>query len=196
MGCFYLDTGALYRAVAWKVRSAGIDSSDHAAVGRLLSETDLRVERREGRMAVLMDGRELSQELRTPEISSLASVVSAIPAVRDRLLPVQREAAERESVVAEGRDIGTRVFPQADVKFFLDADLDVRAARRHRELAAGGATASPDQTRREVAARDERDRSRDIAPLAPAADAHVIDTSGLDVEQVLDRLMAVVAPKL
>jgi cytidylate kinase len=192
----YLDTGALYRAVAWAVRSAGVNPSDHAAVARLLSETDLRIERREGRMAVVVDGRELSQELRTPEISHLASVVSAIPAVRDRLLPVQREAAERESVVAEGRDIGTRVFPQADVKFFLDADLEVRAARRHRELVAEGTAESPDQTRREVAARDERDRSRDIAPLAPASDAHVIDTSGLDVEQVLDRLMAVVAPKL
>jgi cytidylate kinase len=192
----YLDTGALYRAVAWKVKSAGLSPSDHGAIARLLSETDVRVERREGGMAVLVDGRELSQELRTPEISRLASVVSAVPAVRDRLLPVQRDVGKRESVVAEGRDIGTRVFPQADLKFFLDADLNVRAARRHRELVAGGAAVSPEQTRLEVAARDERDRSRDIAPLAPAADAHVIDTGGLDVEQVLDCLMAVVAPKL
>lgn len=156
----------------------------------------MRVERKDDRVSVAVDGRELEQELRTPEISRMASMISAIPAVRDWLRPVQREAGERGSVVAEGRDIGTRIFPQADVKFFLDAELAVRAARRHRELVAGGQGISLDQTREEVRVRDERDRSRDVAPLAPAADAHVIDTSALDVEQVLDRMMAVIATKL
>lgn len=161
-----------------------------------MSGLDIRLERQDGQTVVVVDGRALSQELRTPEISHLASVVSAMPAVRDRLLPVQREVGERESVVAEGRDIGTRIFPRADVKFFLDADLDVRTARRHRELVSGGTAVSSAQTRLEVEARDARDRSRDIAPLTPATDAHVIDTSGLDVEQVLDRMMAVLATKL
>ena len=196
LGCLYLDTGALYRAVAWKVQTAGITPSDHAAVERLLSRTQVRIERKDDRTSVVVDGRELEQELRTPEISRMASMIAAIPAVRDWLLPVQREAGERGSVVAEGRDIGTRIFPQADVKFFLDAELAVRAARRHRELVAGGQGISLDQTREEVRVRDEHDRSRDIAPLAPAADAHVIDTSALDVEQVLDRMMAVIATKL
>ena len=182
--------------MAWKVQTAGIPPSDHAAVERLLSRTQVRVERKDDRVSVAVDGRELEQELRTPEISRMASMISAIPAVRDWLRPVQREAGERGSVVAEGRDIGTRIFPQADVKFFLDAELAVRAARRHRELVAGGQGISLDQTREEVRVRDERDRSRDVAPLAPAADAHVIDTSALDVEQVLDRMMAVIATKL
>lgn len=192
----YLDTGALYRAVAWKVQTAGISPSDHAAVERLLSGTQVRIEHKDDRTSVVVDGRELGQELRTPEISRMASMISANPAVRDWLLPVQREAGGRGSVVAEGRDIGTRIFPQADVKFFLDAELAVRAARRHRELVAGGQGISLDQTREEVRVRDERDRSRDIAPLAPAADAHVIDTSALDVDQVLERMMAVIADKL
>ena len=196
LGCLYLDTGALYRAVAWKVKTAGISPSDHAAVERLLSRTQVRIERKDGRTLVVVDGRDLAEELRTPEISRLASMISAIPSVRDWLLPVQREVGERGSVVAEGRDIGTRIFPQADVKFFLDAELAIRAARRHGELVSGGQGISLDQTREEVQVRDERDRSRDIAPLAPAADAHVIDTSRLDVEQVLDRMMAVLATKL
>jgi cytidylate kinase len=196
LGCLYLDTGALYRAVAWKVNAAGVSASDHAAIARLVAGLDIRLRWQDGHQVVVVDGRELSQELRAPEISHLASVVSAIPAVRERLLPVQRGVGERESVVAEGRDIGTRIFPRADAKFFLDADLDVRTARRHRELVSGGTAGSPSQTRLEVEARDARDRSRDIAPLAPDADAHVIDTSGLDVEQVLDRMMAVLATKL
>jgi cytidylate kinase len=196
LGCLYLDTGALYRAVAWKVSAAGINPSNRAAIERILSTSEVSIELRDGRTHVVMDGREPSQEMRTPEISQMASLISAIPAVRDWLLPVQRKAGAKDSVVAEGRDIGTRIFPQADVKFFLDADLDVRAARRYRELAAGGVGVSLEQTRQEVQARDERDRSRDIAPLRPAEDAYVIDTSALDVDQVLDRMMAVIAAKL
>jgi cytidylate kinase len=144
---------------------------------------------------VIVDGRKLSQELRSSEISQMASIISAIPAVRDWLLPIQREAGVRGSLVAEGRDIGTRVFPQADVKFFLDAAVDVRAARRHQELPSGE-NVTLEQTKHNVQARDERDRSREIAPLVPAPDAHVIDTSVLTVEQVLDRMMAVIAVKL
>lgn len=196
LGALYLDTGALYRAVACKVKAAGIDAGDGGAVARILLSIDLRLERQGEQMTVVLDGRMMSHELRTPEISRLASVVSAIPAVRDWLLPVQREVAASGSVVAEGRDIGTRVFPQADVKFFLEADLEVRAARRHRELADKQAGQSFADTRNEVKLRDARDRAREVAPLIPAQDAHVIDTSTLDVRQVLDRMMAIIAAKL
>ena len=147
-------------------------------------------------MAVLIDGKELREELRTPEITRLASMVSAIPAVREWLLPVQRQVAGRGHMVAEGRDIGTRVFPNAEVKFFVEADLDVRAGRRHRELAAGGNDQSFDQTREEVRVRDERDRARDVAPLVKAPDAHLIDTSTLDEHEVLEQMMAIIAAKL
>jgi cytidylate kinase len=196
LGALYLDTGALYRAVAYKARATDIDAVDGGAVARMLSATDLRIERHGEHMIVVLDGKPMTHELRTPEISRLASVVSAIPAVRDWLLPVQRGVAAAGSVVAEGRDIGTRVFPRADVKFFLEAELEVRAARRHRELAEKQAGQSLAETKSEVEMRDARDRAREVDPLIPAQDAHVIDTSTLDVGQVLDRMMAIIATKL
>lgn len=147
-------------------------------------------------MHVAVNGNDVTAELRTPEISAIASQVSAIPAVRDWLLPVQRRMGEAGGVVAEGRDLGTRVFPEADAKFFLDADVQTRARRRQRELAEKGRTATLEQTRQEIETRDRRDRSRTVAPLVPAADAEVIDTSALTVEQVVDRMMQIIAAKL
>lgn len=192
----YLDTGALYRALAWKVRERGIDPAQSQAMVTLLSSTKLTMESGPERPRVCVDGREVSEQIRTPEISRLASIVSAIPAVRDWLLPVQREIGASGGVVGEGRDLGTRVFPTADVKFFLDADVAVRAARRHLELVASGHAARLDETRREIEIRDTQDRSRDIAPLVQAADAVVIDTSALGVEQVVERMLAVIATRL
>jgi cytidylate kinase len=192
----YLDTGALYRAVAWKVRAGGVDPADRDAVAALLPSTTIAMEHRPERPRVSVDGRDVSEEIRTDEISRVASIVSAIPSVREWLLPVQRRIGAAGGVVAEGRDLGTRVFPAADVKFFLEADMDVRAGRRHRELTGTDRSAALDQTRQEIVNRDERDRSRDLAPLVPAADATVVDTSTLTVEQVIERLMAVIAAKL
>ncbi|MBM4123337.1 MAG: (d)CMP kinase [Nitrospira sp.] len=196
LGYLYLDTGALYRAVAWKVRQAGVDPSDHEAVATLLPATTVTMEYRPERARVSVDQQDVTEEIRTPDISRLASVVSAIPAVRDWLLPVQRRIGSAGGVVAEGRDLGTRVFPAADVKFFLEADMEVRAARRHRELTAAGHAAPLNETRRDIHTRDTQDRSRDIAPLVPASDASVVDTSVLTAEQVVDRMMAVIAAKL
>jgi cytidylate kinase len=129
-------------------------------------------------------------------VTALASLVSAIPAVREWLLPVQRQIGAEGCVVAEGRDIGTRVFPGADVKFFLEADAEVRATRRHRELVAAGHAVQFDQTKRDLTGRDDRDRSRTVAPLMPAADAERIDTSSMPVEAVVEHMMTVVAAKL
>jgi cytidylate kinase len=129
-------------------------------------------------------------------VSEAASVVSAIPAVRAWLLPVQRKIGERGSIVAEGRDIGTKVFPTAPVKFFLEADPNVRAQRRHRELVAAGHGAAIEQTSAELAGRDDRDRSRSMAPLMAADDAHHIDTSRLSAEEVVNRMFTVVTSKL
>ena len=126
----------------------------------------------------------------------MASLVSAIPAVRDWLLPVQRRMGEAGGVVAEGRDLGTRVFPSADAKFFLDADVNARAARRQRDLTGAGRPAPLERTKREIETRDQRDRSRTVAPLIPAEDAKVIDSTSLTVEQVIDRMMATIAAKL
>lgn len=196
LGYRYVDTGALYRAVAWKVNRSKVDPSDPAAVSALLPSMSiaLRYERESPRVCVNHD--DVTQEIRTSEISQIASVVSAIPAVREWLLPVQRRVGSDGHVVVEGRDIGTCVFPHADVKFFLDADVAVRAARRHRELATAGHAVAPEKTRQDIDVRDTRDRSRELAPLAPAADAHMIDTSAMEVGQVVDRMLAIIASNL
>ena len=196
LGYLYLDTGALYRAVAWKVQRAGIALSSADAVAALLAQTTIRIEQQPERTCVFVDGKDVTGELRAPEISKLASLVSAISVVREWLLPVQREIGRHGGLVAEGRDIGTRVFPWADVKFFLDASLEVRAARRNLELTAAGRHVVLDQTSQDLDARDGRDRTRELAPLVPAPDARVIDTSGLQVEEIVDRMMAMIAAKL
>lgn len=196
LGYLYLDTGALYRAVAWNVLYHGVDPTDAQAVESLLPGTSIQMQFQNGSVKVLVNGRNITDELRTPAVSAAASVVSAIPAVRAWLLPVQRQIGSAGAVVAEGRDIGTKVFPQAEVKFFLDADADVRTERRHRELVAAGHTGALEQTSADLIGRDTRDRTRTIAPLVPAEDALHIDTSAMTVEAVVDHMMAVITAKL
>ena len=196
LGYLYLDTGALYRAVAWKVLDAGLSSDDRAAIAALLSNMSLRMACGPEQVHVLLNGRDITGELRTPAVSALASIVSAIPAVREWLLPVQRQIGAAGCVVAEGRDIGTKVFPQADVKFFLEADPDIRATRRHRELVAAGHAVHLDQTKRDMTGRDDRDRTRTVAPLMPAADAERLDTSNIPAETVVEHMMTVITAKL
>ena len=190
----YVDTGALYRAVAWKVGQQRIDPSDHAAIARLLQETRIVIVSDPAAPRVEVDDRDVTEDIRTAEVSHMASIVSAIPAVRESP-SVQRSIGSEGHVVVEGRDIGTCVFPAADVKFFLDADSSVRAARRQRELVTAGHSPQLDRTRQDIDARDQRDRSRSVAPLAAATDALEIDTSALSIEQVIERLMAVIATK-
>ena len=196
LGYLYLDTGALYRAIAWKVLHEQVEPADHARVAGLLETTSIHMQFQNGSMQVLVDGRDITGELRTPEVTSAASIVSAIPRVREWLLPVQRQIGQRGSVVAEGRDIGTKVFPFAPLKFFLDADATVRAERRHRELVAAGHREAIETTYQDLSGRDMRDRNRSVAPLVPAADARPIDTSTLDVEQVVAQMMAAVSAAL
>lgn len=196
LGYLYLDTGALYRAVAWKVRQRSLNPEDRAAVAALLPETRVEMIGADGTMRVLVDSRDVTEDLRMPEVTSYASVVSAIPAVREWLLPIQRAIGAAGAVVAEGRDIGTKVFPSADVKFFLEADAEVRAVRRHQELVAAGRPVALEDTRQDLSSRDSRDRSRDIAPLVAAPDAQHIDTTTTPADQVVDRMMAVIAARL
>ena len=196
LGYLYLDTGALYRAMAWAVIESGRDPADTKAVTALLPALSLQMQFHQGVAAVLVSGKDVSSELRTPAVSAAASVVSAIPAVRAWLLPVQRQIGEGGAVVAEGRDMGTNVFPAADVKFFLEADPTVRAQRRHRELVAAGHSRALEETSADLAGRDTRDRSRSIAPLTPAEDARFIDTSTLSIAEVVDQMMVVIAARL
>ncbi|MCS6319200.1 MAG: (d)CMP kinase [Nitrospira sp.] len=196
LGYLYLDTGALYRAIAWKVHDTGLSPDEHLAITALLPKTTLHMACGPEQSHVLLDGRDITGQLRTPTVTALASMVSAIPAVREWLLPVQRQIGAEGGVVAEGRDIGTRVFPEADVKFFLEADAEVRATRRHRELVAAGHSVQFDQTKRDMTGRDDRDRSRTVAPLIPAPDAERIDTSSMPAEAVVEHMLAVITARL
>jgi cytidylate kinase len=193
LGYLYLDTGALYRAIAWHVLRHGIDPSDREQVTASLPTLSVQMLFHNGSMRVLVNDADVTGELRTPEVTAAASVVSAIPEVREWLLPVQRQIGQRGSVVAEGRDIGTRIFPSAPVKFFLEADATVRAERRHRELVAAGHGGPMEKTYQDLSGRDERDRTRAVAPLMPAPDARLIDTSSLRIEDVVEQMLAVVA---
>jgi CMP/dCMP kinase len=193
LGYLYLDTGALYRAVAWKTLQSRIRPADHARVATLLPTTSIHMQFHEGAMQVLVDGSDVTGQLRAPDVTAAASIVSAIPAVREWLLPIQRQIGQGGSVVAEGRDIGTKVFPAAPFKFFLDADADVRVARRHRELVAAGRGGSIENTSQDLSARDQRDRTRSIDPLVPAMDARFIDTSTLSPDQVVEQMIATVS---
>jgi len=193
LGYLYLDTGALYRAVAWKVLREKTQPEDAERVCQLLSTTSIHMHFQHGSMQVLLDGHDITGELRTPDVTASASVVSAIPAVREWLLPIQRQIGQRGSVVAEGRDMGTTVFPTAPLKFFLEADATVRADRRHRELVSAGHNGPLEKTYQDLSGRDSRDRNRAVAPLVPAADARHIDTSALSVEEVVSQIVAAVS---
>ncbi len=196
LGYLYLDTGALYRAIAWKVLQSRIRQTDDEQVTTILPTTSIYMQFDHGTMQVLVDGLDVTGQLRTPEVTAAASVVSAIPAVREWLLPIQRQIGQRGSVVAEGRDIGTKVFPAAPFKFFLDADADIRVARRHRELVAAGRGGTVETTSRDLSDRDRRDRTRSVAPLIPAGDARLIDTSALSPDQVVEQMVAAISTRL
>ena len=182
LGYRLLDTGATYRAVAVSVARAGIAPDDLVALGRHLARTGIEVV--SGR--VMVDGQDVSGEIRTQEISQLTSRLSALRVVREKVTPIQRRETARGGVVLEGRDTGTVVCPDAEVKFYLTATLDTRARRRFAELAAQGAQVTLDAVRAEVAARDAQDSGRELAPLRKAPDAIEVDTTALTPEQVVD----------
>ncbi len=185
LGCLYLDSGAMYRAFALKVERLGLSSSldDTARIAALARDTVIGFTGPHEDPRVVLDGTPLGEEIRTPAISELSSRVAALAAVRERMAELQRALAARQCLVAEGRDMGTVLFPGAPVKVFLDASVEERARRRHRELVAGGLAADPDEVRRDIERRDRRDRERNVAPLFPAADAGVIDTTGHTIEE-------------
>jgi len=201
LGWRVFETGGLYRAVAWAALKAGVDPDDRRAMGRLcarlaLTLTPVRHVDGWGRgrsgpagWRIKVKGRALGRELRDDAVTSAASRVAALPVVRRRLLIVQRALARRGGVVMEGRDIGTVVCPTAPAKFFLDADPSVRGRRRFREQGAGRGSAR--QVITAIRERDRRDQGRPLAPLRAAADAIRIDTTGLTLEQVVDKMMAV-----
>lgn len=190
LGFIYLDTGAMYRALALKVLREGIDLSDDALLAEVVSSTDIDLRENAGRLEVLLDGRDVAGEIRTPEVSQMASRISASKCVRARMLELQQAVGQRGSLVAEGRDIGTVIFPEAEVKVFLDASARERARRRYQELKAAGREVDFDATLKEMEERDRRDSERALAPLRRADDAMVIDSSDLDADAVAAMVLA------
>jgi cytidylate kinase len=191
LGFVYIDSGAMYRAVALWAQRAGISESDLHKLEQLAREAS--VEFRAGTaQRVLLNGEDVTEAIREPGVSALASRVSAVPGVRRALVEKQRALAEGSSVVMEGRDIGSVVFPHAEVKIFLDASPSVRVKRRSRELGGLGEAADASQTEREIAERDHRDRTRAEAPLVQAPDAVYIDSGGLAVEDVTEAILRIV----
>jgi len=197
LGYVYVESGAFYRALGWKVRTQGTDPSDHAALKSLCESSVIEVRRpvsdnvvQEAR--IVIDDRDVTDELRTPEMSTMAAKISAVPQVREPMLKLQRAMAKGGGVVMEGRDIGTVVFPHADVKFYLDADVKVRGERRYRELLAKGLMVDLQATIDEIVARDRKDMTRTVAPLRKAEDAIAIDSTGLTLEEVVARMVGAV----
>ena len=184
-GLLYLDTGALYRAVGLRALESGADTHDEAAVEALLPGTDISLRFVEGEQRVLLGDRDVSDDIRTQPVAMAASDVSAMPAVRSFLLELQRGIAAKNNCVMDGRDIGTVILPDADVKIFLTASAEERAARRVKQLAEKGKEADYVTVVEEIKRRDEQDSTREIAPLKPAPDACVIDSTNMTFEQVV-----------
>jgi cytidylate kinase len=190
LGFLYINTGAMYRAVAlWALRLK-VATSDMHRLEQLAEAAQIELAANEDR--VVLNGEDVSDAIREPQVSEAASQVSAVPGVRRALLAMQRKMAETSSVVMEGRDIGSVVFPQAQVKIFLDADPQERARRRALELAQDGQDASIDSVAGELTQRDERDRQRKEAPLVQAPDAQLVDTTGLTLEEVEEIILRLV----
>lgn len=185
----YIDTGAMYRAVAYQALQQQAALDDAEQLGRIAAQAqiDMRVENGENR--ILLNGCDVSKEIRLPQVSAVASAVSAVPQVREQLVPKQRELADRGRAVLDGRDIGTVVLPQADCKIFLTASLDERAERRYKELLERGLPADLAEVRQDIEQRDYQDMHRETSPLRQADDAEYMDTTGLSIEQVLERVL-------
>ena len=187
----FLDTGAIYRCVAFKALAEGVELSEHTQVASIAQKAVIVFRPSQDVQHVLLDGADVTKEIRTPEVSQAASVVSAIPSVRAALLDMQRQIGNRGCTVVEGRDTGTVVFPNAGVKIFLDASAEERARRRCLELQQRGTPQDMEQIAAEMRERDERDSSRQTAPLVMAADAVKVMTDGLSIDDVVAKIEAI-----
>ena len=196
LGFIYVDTGAMYRAIALYALGKGADLNSEEALAALLPDIDLDLVYRDGEQRVYLCGRDVSDEIRTPEVSMATSAVSRFPAVRAFLLESQRGLARRGDVLMDGRDIGTVVLPDAQLKIFLTASPEDRARRRYEELILRGEEVSREQVLADVIRRDQQDSSRLTAPLRPAEDAVVVDTSGNSFEESFRLLLDLVKERL
>lgn len=188
LGFTLIDTGALYRGLAWAVQEAGVPPEDGPALRAVLDRTSVQL----AGARVLVDGRDVTAEIRTPAITQLTSRLTTLAVVRDKMTPIQRSLAAAGGAILEGRDTGSVVWPEAEVKVYLDADLDTRARRRRADLVARGLDGDLETVREDIARRDRQDMERALAPLMKPAGAVVVDTTGLGVADVVDGLLRVI----
>ena len=190
LGIVYVDTGALYRTVGLFVKQAGISPDDAPAVAACLGDITLEIKYLDGTQHVFLNGEDTGDSIRTPEMSTYASKVSAIPAVRAFLLDTQRSIAATNSVIMDGRDIGTVILPNAEVKIFLTASEECRAMRRYKELVGKGQTVTYEEVLADMRERDGRDSSREVAPTAMAEDATLLDNSDMTFEETVEAIVS------
>ena len=195
LGIVYVDTGALYRSVGYYVRTKDKDPKNAEEVSALLPEINLDIKYEDGVQCVYLNGENLGDKIRQPEISMYASAVSAIPAVREFLLETQRSIARKNSVIMDGRDIGTVILPDADVKIFMTASNEARALRRYKELTEKGVEVKYEDVLSEMIERDNNDRSRAVAPAVPAEDAVMFDNSEYSLEESIEYVIKLIEEK-
>ena len=197
LGILYVDTGAIYRTVGYHVYLSGFQPTDTDAVVALLDETNIEMAYGEdGLQRMYLNGEDVTEKIRLPEMSMYASHVSSIPQVRAFLMEMQRSCARKNSVVMDGRDIGTVVLPDAQVKIFLTADVEVRAQRRYKELIERGTPTDYNQLLEEMKQRDHQDSTRATAPLRPADDGVIVDTTGLDFTQSCQKILEIIKERV
>ncbi|MFT3985520.1 MAG: (d)CMP kinase [Lachnospiraceae bacterium] len=190
-GYIYVDTGAMYRAMALYLLQEGIGAQETEKIEAACAMADISIDYQEGEQVVLLNGRNVNGLIRTEEVGNMASASSVNPKVREKLVALQQKLAAEKSVVMDGRDIGTKVLPDATVKIYLTAGTGVRAKRRYEELAARGEYCDIDAIEKDIAERDRRDMTRDISPLVQAEDAVLVDSSDMTVQDVVDMILEI-----
>ena len=190
LGFVYVDTGAMYRALAVHFINRGIDAKDKELVVEAVKEAEVSIKYIDGVQHVYLNGEDITGKLRTEEVGIMASMTSAIPEVRARLLELQRGLASSEDVIMDGRDIGTNILPNAELKIYLTASVDTRAMRRYKELTEKGEDCDLEVIKKDIEDRDYRDMTRKTAPLKQAGDAHLVDSSYMNIEEVVEKIKA------
>lgn len=192
LGYVYIDTGAMYRSVGLAALNAGINTNSESGLAEIIDDIDIEIINSDGTQRFFLNGGDVTGKIREPEVSVAASNVATIPAVRLKLVELQRKMAENGNVIMDGRDIGTYVLPDAELKIFLTASVDERARRRFEELRQKGADVDFEEVKRDIEYRDKNDSEREFAPLKPAQDSIILDCTDLSIEEVTDKIMSMV----
>ncbi len=195
LGFIYVDTGAMYRAIGLYLLEKGVNYEDEQQIGRAIQDIQIAISYRDGEQQVMLNGENVSAKIRTEEVGNMASKTSKYPVVREKLLELQRSLASSADVLMDGRDIGTCILPNADLKIFLTADAGVRAKRRYLELTEKGISCNIEDIEKDIIERDRRDTTRAIAPLKKAEDAVEVDTSHMTIDEVVDTIVSMVVSR-